>query len=630
MPRKITQEEYLERCLAKHGDLYDLSLVEYTGAECIIQVICKKHGQFSINAKGFATKGHGCSKCSNELKTSKSLKPLDYYITKFREVHGDKYNYYVESGKLNTKRTVDISCTTCGNNFTQKVSAHLTGQGCLKCSSIERGLKKALPREEAESQVLAACGDRYICDFSNYTHYTTKLKVTCKKHNEVFYRDYYNLVKNKNSCPTCAREAYKDFRLIDTKEDVIEAFKKVRGELYDYSKTDYKGSEVRVIVTCAEHGDFKVKPVLHKRGQGCPKCGRFILDTETFISKAKVIHGEQFDYSSATYVDSYEKTTIRCIPCDYTYEVAPYSHLAGTGCPKCSAKMVSSPEEELKAYIESLGVTNIQTSVRGLIGRKELDLYLPEYKLAIEYNGTYWHSSRSKKTDSEFSKKHLIKTEACEELGIQLLHINENEWLDTTKKTIWKSVISNKLKKNTRVYARKCTIQEVPKVEARKFCDENHLQGNAHSSIQLGLYSEGNLLMLTTYSKSRFTDEDYELLRMCTLKGYNVIGGASKLIKAFKERAGGEVSLVSYANRRWSVGNVYSTIGFTFKHYSKPCYFYYKNNATIKELHHRSKFQKHKLSNLLDNFDESLSEVDNMYLNGYSRIWDSGNIVYTL
>ncbi len=627
MPRKITQEEYLERCIAKHGSTYDLSLVEYTGADKPIQVVCKLHGEFTINAKGFATRGHGCTKCSNERKTLRSYKPLQFYKTKFDVIHKGKYEYSYESDKLNTDSQVSIKCNFCGYTFMQRVAAHLSGQGCPECAKKARGF---ISKEQAEQRLLEACGDRYEYDFTDYIKASSNIKVRCVKHNKVFYKDYYNLIKNKHSCPICKKEGYKEFRKILPQKEVIKSFVKKHGDLYDYSKVDYKGGTQRVTVTCKVHGDFNITPTLHKGGQGCPKCAGLIIDTENFINKAKEVHGDQFDYTEASYEGSHIKTPVTCTSCEHTYEVAPYSHLTGVGCPKCSAKMVSKRELEIGNYIESLSDTTLLRNVRGIIGRKELDVYLPEYNLAIEYNGVYWHSSNSKDKDVETSKKHIHKTEACEALGIQLLHISESEWVDPVKQSIWKSLIKNKLGKSERVYARKCTIQEVDNVEARKFCQENHLQGNAHSSTQLGLYFNEQLLMLTTFSKSRFSEEDYELLRMCTLKGFTVVGGASKLIKAFKRSKEANTTLVSYANRRWSIGNVYQSTGFTFKHYSKPCYFYYLGRATNKELYHRSKFQKHKLSKLLDIFDSSLSEVDNMYANGYRRIWDSGNIVYTL
>jgi hypothetical protein len=85
--------------------------------------------------------------------------------------------------------------------------------------------------------------------------------------------------------------------------------------------------------------------------------------------------------------------------------------------------------------------------------------------------------------------------------------------------------------------------------------------------------------------------------------------------------------LVSYANRRWSEGGLYKAIGFEHTHNSTPNYFYFKENTML--LESRNKYQKHKLSKVLEDFNPNDTEVQNMFGNGYRRIWDCGNMVFT-
>ena len=258
---------------------------------------------------------------------------------------------------------------------------------------------------------------------------------------------------------------------------------------------------------------------------------------------------------------------------------------------------------------------------RKIIKPYELDMYSEEYNFAIEYNGLYWHSNKFKNKNY-----HLIKTEACEEKRIQLFHIFENEWLDKNKKSIWVSMIEDKLSKNKKIGARKCSIKEVPTKEARKFIDDNHMQGYCNSSIKIGMYHEDNLMSIMTFGKPRFNKNiDYELIRFCTKKGYTIQGGGSRMLKYF-EKTYKPKSLLSYANRRWSTGNFYIKSGFTFKYNTTPNYFYFHPKENI--LWSRNKFQKHKLKGLLETFNPDVTEAENMHNNGYRKIYDSGNKVY--
>ena len=316
----------------------------------------------------------------------------------------------------------------------------------------------------------------------------------------------------------------------------------------------------------------------------------------------------------------------------------------------------------------------------------ELDLYSEEKKIGIEYNGLMFHSFGCSKhsifnnsiEENQNKENHLLKTDLCEEKGIQLFHIFENEWLNPIKKNIWKSIINNKLNitKPKRIFARKCYIENLSdkekskkltnkkKLENNKLCNifekNNHLQGMGKSKIKLGLFfdletevfneetkkieikKEKKMLSLMTFGLSRFSKEyEYELIRFCTKVGYQVIGGASKLLKHF-ERQYSPKSLVSYANRRWSLGNLYKKLNFTLKHKSKPNFFYFKpsniekSKQEIEILESRNKYQKYKLkeyfkkkNNLnIKKFDEEKTGNQNMYDNGFRRIWDSGNIIF--
>lgn len=274
-------------------------------------------------------------------------------------------------------------------------------------------------------------------------------------------------------------------------------------------------------------------------------------------------------------------------------------------------------QDEISEFVRSLGFETQET--RKVIPPYELDVYIPEKKLAIEYNGLYWHSSGSKETDEKWSKYHLMKTERCEEAGIQLLHIFENEWINPVKKEIWKSVIRHKLGLSKRIYARKCVLKEIDSKTANEFIERNHLQGRCTgTTIARGLYHEDKLVQVVTLGKARYNKNyQYELMRMCSELNTCIIGGASRLLKG--------LSFISYGNRRWcsALSNVYDSIS-TRLHITQPCYYYIDHD----KIYHRSSFMKHKLKDKLKSFDSDKTEVENCYANGLRRIWDSGNLVY--
>ena len=190
-------------------------------------------------------------------------------------------------------------------------------------------------------------------------------------------------------------------------------------------------------------------------------------------------------------------------------------------------------------------------------------------------------------------------------------------------------MINNKLGLNKKIFARKCVIKEVDLNSSKLFLEENHIQGYTHSKIRLGLYLDDKIVSLMTFGKSRFNKKyEYELIRFCNLCNYNVIGGASKLLKYFIKKYKPK-SIISYGNLRFCSlnNNVYEKLGFSLIGKSSPNYFYFDNTFILQS---RNKYQKHKLSKLLPDFDENLSEADNMFKNGYRRIYDCGNLIYEL
>ncbi len=292
-------------------------------------------------------------------------------------------------------------------------------------------------------------------------------------------------------------------------------------------------------------------------------------------------------------------------------------------CPVCYPKKYTNSkyEYEIVDYLKELSPSiNIVTNTKKIISPFELDIYLPDFNLAIEFNGLHWHSELAGKTKNY----HLNKTEKCKEKGIQLIHIFENEWNDN--KEIIKSILKNKLKLNkNKIYARKCKIKEISNEEYNEFLFNNHIQGITKSKIKIGLFHNDSLVMISSFSKPRFNKlYEYELIRLASRKDCTIIGGMEKLLTYFVSSYN-PISIISYVDRRYFSGSSYFNSNFfKYKNISSPNYWYIENGKLI----NRINFQKHKLKSKLKLFDSTLTEWENMQLNGYDRIWDCGNFIF--
>jgi len=316
---------------------------------------------------------------------------------------------------------------------------------------------------------------------------------------------------------------------------------------------------------------------------------------------------------------------LKCLKCGFISRV----YLAYYRCIKCKPFKESKPELEIINFLKDY---NPAHRVR-IYNRLEVDILLSEKNLGIEFNGLMYHSygiHRSEKFnnyDKININRQLRKTDLCEQQNIKLFQIFETEWSDPVKKDIWKSVLLNALQDKSikKINGRDCTVKSISSRESIDFCELHHLQGGLKSPINLGLFYQEELVSVMTFSKPRFSTHSYELLRFCNKKYCKVMGGASKLLSFF-ERMYSPISLVTYANRRYSRGELYKKLGFTKTKINQPNYFYFQPNKNI--LYSRVKFQKHKLKSLLANFDANKTEIENMLNNKYRIIYDCGNITF--
>ena len=277
---------------------------------------------------------------------------------------------------------------------------------------------------------------------------------------------------------------------------------------------------------------------------------------------------------------------------------------------------------------------NYETNVRNVIPPKELDIYIPSKKIAIECNGVYWHSLKT-------NNYHINKTKMCNERDIQLLHIWEDWIIDPNKSLIIESILKNKIgveRDTTIIYARKCIIEQcTDKKEYLKFLDDNHIQGRSGFKIGYGLRYNGELVSVMTFCTKRgcmgnknINNNEWELSRFCNKLNYRIPGGASKLLNHFI-KDNNPTTIYSFSSNDISNGNLYKQLGFVTDNKINSSY-WYVDKKTFKR-YHRTSFTKDSIikKGFIKNLDKSTwTEKEVMNANNFICIYDSGQLKWIL
>ena len=389
-----------------------------------------------------------------------------------------------------------------------------------------------------------------------------------------------------------------------------------------YSKTD----EFKKIFKNFDYDDIfdKVKKTNKKR-YGVENYSK----TEEFKQKLQKLYFTKFNFNIKEFGQLISsdngKYEIKCNKCNKNFEILHtllYTRKMNNMdiCTNCNPKNEPIKQYEISNFLEEK--VNIINNYK-LPSNKEIDIYIPEYKLGIEFNGLYWHSELYKD-----KKYHINKTNECQENDIQLIHIWEDQWRD--KQDIVKSIILNKIGQSNKIYARKCIVKEIKNTKlVSKFLEENHIQGKVGSKVKLGLFYKDELVSLMTFGSlrknlgSESKEGSYELFRFCNKLNTTVIGGASKLFKYFVKKYKPN-QVISYALRDYSNGNLYKKLGFELEYNTHPNYFYTKNGFR----YNRFGFRKDIL--VKEGYDPIKTEHQIMLEREYYRIYDTGSYKFNI
>lgn len=288
-------------------------------------------------------------------------------------------------------------------------------------------MKKSISTEEFIGKTKQVHGDKYDYSKTEFVNGRTKVCIICPIHGEFWQLPYDHLYGR--GCFKCRNVKHV------TTEEFIEKARKVHSDKYDYSKVDYVKAITKVCIICPEHGEFWQRPNDHLNGCNCPKCadkgngknGNLII--EEFVRKARKVHGDKYDYSKVEYKNNKTKICIIC-PIHGEFWQRPDMHLhCKQGCPKC-ASVHNISESRLFGELEN-EITNIEYQKRfKWLGKQSLDFYLPDYNIAIEYQGEqHFKPVVIFGGDKEFKKtveRDIKKKNLCEKHGIELLYFTYN------------------------------------------------------------------------------------------------------------------------------------------------------------------------------------------------------------
>ena len=301
-------------------------------------------------------------------------------------------------------------------------------------------------------------------------------------------------------------------------------------------------------------------------------------------------------------------------------------------CHKCAHKRrvrkkgTSKDEEAILDILRKAGEEAIPSYCPEPPNGLECDIFIPSMNTGIECDGVFHHSELR----GRGRKYHINKKEYFHALGVNVMFFYDNEI--RTKTNIVESMILHAIGKTRhRVFARKCDIVKLSAKEAKDFFDSNHIYGGTGSThASYGLKYNNEVVSAASFKLINAKENQYELYRFSNKVYCSVPGGLSRLISAFRSAVSPSL-IKTFMDLRFSSldphRSSYTKVGFEYIGNSEPNYKYFKDSRF---LYSRQKFQKHKLKSLLEVYDNSLSEWENMKNNGWNRVWDCGNAVFVI
>lgn len=532
---------------------------------------------------------------------------------------------------------IKIKHGLCGKIYNTRIASFFNSNKRCTCSRKNK-IATIKNTEDFQNALNKKYGDNEYLVISEYINRKQPIRIRhkCGYEYEV-KRAEYLLDKKENSglCQVCNKGGCLSISAINARFKKLGLNIKIdNSEIYEKRKVKYLIEDL----SCGHKYVRSINDIFRKKISNCPICQtkyRKDLNIDSVKNEISTIDNN-YEVLSTEYLGTHNLLTMKHKICGKIYMVSRTNFMSGKRCPYCSrSKSYSEGEMELLEFIKEY-FPSAHKYVKYENGKKkyELDVYIPELKIGIEYDGLYWHAEHITNEERYNSKSyHLDKTLYFKNKGIRVVHVFSDEW--EFKKELVKDKLRSILNvQKEEIYARKCNIKEISSVKRNKFLLDNHIQGPDAAIISYGLFYNEELVAVMSLSKLRralgqFSKEGYyELSRYAGKIGYTITGGFSKLLKNIIKLHPEIKSIKTYADLRWTKfsGNVYDKNGFTLSHISEPSYTYTKN---YKKREYRYKFRKTELKKLFpDIYDDNKSEFEIMSEAGYDRVYDCGNLVY--
>lgn len=410
----------------------------------------------------------------------------------------------------------------------------------------------------------------------------------------------------------------------------------LHGGRYTYENAVYAGAHAPLAVVCSTHGQFYISPTNHMQGKGCPLCGVTASSAKQRHSMTEVlarfrgVHGDAFDYSESIYAGMQHPMVFTCRAHNVKVTQLPTNHLSGQNpCPKCN-HMKSKGEMQVFALMSFL--TKAESRNKAVLKPRELDIYLPEVNLAIEYCGEFRHSHGDAADEKAKKLNHARKYLDCKAQGIRLITLWESEWKERNYAV--RRLLRNAVGKSKgKLMARKCELRKVTNAEARLFYDRYHPQGGEGHGEHYALFWNGKMVACMRFVLGANDRGAAAANRTWTLGRYatriTVAGAASRLFKAFL-REFNPTEVKSFSDNRFFDGGMYEQLGFVLEEDVPPDYTIWHPKLGILPKPH---YQRRQIPKRLkevgvdDAFNpetDPRTEREMTYLMGARRLYDCG------
>lgn len=509
-------------------------------------------------------------------------------------------------------------------------------------------------------------GNLYDYDGFNYVDARTKGDIRCLTHG-LFSKSPDKHIHRQQGCPHCSN-AKKAIAKADTKETFIIKARQRYGDAHDYIDVVYVDSRTAVSLRCMLCGEaFSRNPAQYLGGEGCKGCAKqervrqniekYGVDHHTktaeYREKVKKTSLERFGVEHASKTQEFKdravQTSLNRYGVRYASQMPEFQknirqtyverygvehhnqrHLSKESLHQHEIELShSSYEDALVNFLREHAVV-VERNNRTLIAPLEVDILLHDHKIGIEIGSNSLHSNKAlpKRGVAKPKYYHLTKLERMAEKGYRLITIFEDEWLH--HRNIVETRLLHILGKGAKGKgARHLSIRSIEPKVAKQFLDTYHIQGNGTYGIaKYGAFDGDALVAVMTFGHQRRSlghrhkSGSYELLRFST-DGKSYAGAASRLFTAFV-RDYEPSQVISYADKRWSTGDLYKQLGFKFSKASQPSHWYIGKKKTRE---HRYAYRKSKILHLVEN-GQNKTEFQIMGELNRDWIWDCGTFSF--